>query len=329
MNSLKNSKSKYHNKNLRLLIIIFIGLFITYYFNNINKNKNNNIVYKSKIELSKPKFNSIPTIKNKDVNPSIDARYWALYDIESSSMIIGKNYDSKVPIASITKIMTAIIVLEQSKIDEVVTIPKIAVNVSGSKILLKSDEKITVEGLLQGSLINSGNDAAYSLGYYIADKFKPEITPEEKINFFVDLMNKKAEELGLLNTRYFDPAGLDDNGKSTVRDQGILITYVLNNQTIASIINKPEATIYSVDGTIEHKLENSNRLVKEEMYYMGIIGGKTGFTPVAGHNLVAAARRDEHILIAIIISTYSNLNTASATEAKKLLDWGFNNLIWT
>lgn len=329
MISLKNSKLKLRNRNLRLLLIIFIGTLLIYYLNNISSFKENSINSKNKIELNNLKSNLIPTINKNAINPKIAARYWALYDVESSSLIIGDNYDSQVPIASLTKIMTAIISLERSKAEEVVTIPKMAVNVNGSKILLQTDEKISIESLLQGLLINSGNDAAYSLAYFIADKIKPEITPEEKINLFIDLMNKKAVDLGLTNTQYLDPAGLDDNGKSTVRDQGILITYALRNQNITSIINKPESTIYSSDGKIEHKLENSNRLVKEEMYYMGIIGGKTGFTPISGHNLITAAKRNEHILIAIIISTYNNINTASAVEAKKLLDWGFNNLTWS
>src|SRR3990167_11472822 len=322
MNSLKISRLKYLNQKFRLIIILIAGTIIVIYINIVGNSKYINVNSVLNFELKKPNLNEIPTVKNQDIHPNVSARYWALYDVGSSTLINGNNYDVKVPIASITKIITSIVVLDNSKIDEVVTVPTLATQVNGSRIELRSNERITVGSLLQGLLINSGNDAAYTLGYFIADKLKPSTIPEEKIGIFVELMNKKASELGLTSTIYFDPAGLDDNGKSTARDQGILISYALRNTIFTSIINKSGSVIKSIDGTIEHKLENSNRLVKEEMYYSGIIGGKTGFTPTSGHNLVTAASRNDHTLVAIIISTYSNLNTASAAEAKKLLDWG-------
>lgn len=329
MNNSKNSKSRYPNNKYRFVVVIIIGLLLMFYLIKIGNKQASDVRSKSIVALPGLLADKIPTRNPNSSDPLISARYWALYDVESGSLVAGKNYDTKVAIASVTKIMTSIVVLDNSKVDEVVTVPDIAAKINGSTIQLRTSEKITVDNLLHGLLINSGNDAAYALAYYVGDKLDRSASPEQKVALFIGLMNDKASAIGLTKTNYFDPAGLDDNGKSTVRDQGILLSQALRSPIITSIINKPEALIKSTDGLIEHKLENSNRLVKEEMYYTGIIGGKTGFTPTAGHNLIAAASQDDNVLVAIIISTYSTLNTASATEAKKLLDWGFSSLSWT
>ena len=116
---------------------------------------------------------------------------------------------------------------------------------------------------------------------------------------------------------------------STARDQGLLVAYALGNDSFKKIITMPDAVLYSTDMKISHVIDNSNRLVKAEMYYQGIIGGKTGFTPTAGHNLVTAAQRDGHTLVVVIFNTYDRVNkAASAIEARKLLDWGFDNFSW-
>lgn len=329
MNNSKNSKSKYLNNKYRIVVVIIIGLLLVFYLTKIENKQDNDVRSKNIISLPGLLVDKIPIRNPNSSDPIIGARYWALYDVGSGSLIAGNNYDTRVAIASVTKIMTSMVVIDNTEVGEVVTVPDIAAKINGSTIQLRSSEKITVENLLHGLLINSGNDAAYSLAYFVGDKLDRSASAEQKIALFIDLMNDKARNIGLTNTKYSDPAGLDDNGKSTVRDQGILLSQALRSPIIRSIINKPEALIKSTDGLIEHKLENSNRLVKEEMYYTGIIGGKTGFTPAAGHNLIAAASRDDHVLVAIIINTYSSLNTASATEAKKLLDWGFNSLKWT
>jgi len=225
--------------------------------------------------------------------------------------------------------MTALIISQEHDMAEIVEIHPKTTQVIGSTIMLKENEKISVENLLNGLLINSGNDAAYALAYYnITKSSQPTIDYSKAIDQFVDKMNKKAIEFGMKNTNYHDPAGLNDDARSSVRDQGILFARFLRSQILSNIINKASSDISSVDGKIIHKLDNSNRLVKDEMFYDGIIGGKTGFTPTAGHNLITAAKRNDHTLIAVIINTYSNSKSASAIEARNLLDWGFTNLVW-
>lgn len=311
-------------------IVLIIGYFTYAYLKTSNSPNLPRVLGTQDIKnISYPKIAPVP-IKSKDSsNPDIKARYVALFDVDSGAMLYGSNENEKVPIASVTKIMSAVISLENYKLEDIVSISKQAATINGSVIMLRTDEKITVKSLLEGLLIQSGNDAAHALAEHYSTILNYPASPEEATTEFVKAMNKKAQDLELSDTKYLDPAGLDDNGYSSARNQGILISYALRNSTFKSIISTPESIIASVDGKITHKIDNSNRLVKQEMYYPGIIGGKTGFTPTAGHNLVTAAVRDGHTLVAVIISTYDTKNTAaSAIEARKLLDWGFNNFNW-
>lgn len=249
--------------------------------------------------------------------PLVNARQAILIDRDSFYILYEKDAYLSVPIASVTKLATALVVLERYKLDDVVTVPREATLVAGTKIGLKTGEKITVENLLKTSLIHSGNDATYALAYHGGS-----------LQEFVGWMNEKAKTVGLKNTKFADPAGLDDSGHSTAFDLGILLARAFREDTVIKIVGTAKETVTSTDGVIRHELENSNRLVKEEMYFQGIVGGKTGFTPVAGHNLVAAAERDGHMLISVIINTYEDTKEASARENARLLQWGFENHTW-
>jgi len=224
-----------------------------------------------------------------------------------------KNSRESVPVASITKVMTAVVVLEKYKLDRVVEIKKENTDVIPSKIFLVTGEKISIENLLSGALIASGNDAALALS--TIDTTQPE---------FVALMNRKAEELGLIDTKFFDPAGLNDEGKSSARDIAVLFSYALNNETFKKIVGTKEADIKSADGTQVHQVKNSNRLLTGEIPIDGIVlGGKTGVTDLAGHTLVCAVNKNNTLLIGVILNTASNSKSASAEEMKKMFDWGY------
>lgn len=311
------------------IVLIFISILFIY-TRSIHTQSPVNITVSDDLQLlSKPTISLIPIKNSFAKTPQILARTIALYDVDSGTFLYGVHEGDIVPIASITKIMTSIVALEQYKITDVVTVSKESTHSLGSVINLREGEMITVESLLYGLLIPSGNDAAHALAKHSAT-LAPYINSErDPVEIFVTIMNEKAKEIGLTHTVYKDPAGLDDTGISTARDQGLLIAYALRNETFRKIINTPETTLYSTDMKISHVIDNSNRLVKEEMYYQGIIGGKTGFTPAAGHNLVTAATRDGHTLVAVIFNTFDSVNkAASAIEARKLLDWGFANFTW-
>lgn len=305
-----------------ILILILIFIYINFFYNN-SKSLSNDFTHKSNISLNLDDNNfmlnsiikKIPTKKSNFEEPDIWSQSYILID-QNTSMILAKyNENKKVPVASTTKIMTAIIVLENYKLDEIIKISQDAATQIGDDIDLMTDEKISVYDLLLCLLIKSGNDAAYALAEHMG------------YNKFIEKMNEKVKYLGLKNTEFKDPAGLDDSGYSTPYDLAIMTNYALKNNTFKEIINKQNAIAKSVDGYYEHELKNSNRLIQSDelFYYDKSIGVKTGFTPDAGHCLVSAASDKNHTLISVVLNTFEDTADASAKESNKLLHWGFNN----
>lgn len=264
-----------------------------------------------------------PQVKVKFSAPraNIYAKNYLLVDLGSGTVLASKAESDRVPIASTTKIMTAVIVLENFQLDETVTISETAANQIGATANFRVGEKIKVIDLLKCLLIKSANGAAYALAEHLNGP--GEKGPQK----FIALMNDKATSLGMANTEYHDPAGLDVTGWSSARDLVTITTQALKNPVFAEIVKTPSAVVTDVTGQIWHKLENSNRLVKD-WDYPGAIGVKTGFMPEAGHCLVSAAKRDDHTLISVVLNTNADTPTASAEESRKLLDWGFTNTIW-
>lgn len=258
-----------------------------------------------------------PSRKDDAKEPLIYANNVALIDVTSMYLLYGKNEKASVPIASITKLMTALITVENFNPNDKITVEKQDVMIEGSKVGLVANEQMTVDSLLNGLLIVSGNDAASALSHH-----------NMKAEEFVALMNKRARELGMKETNFLDPAGLNDQGRSSAYDIGILLSQTLKNEKIVSFISKAQETIKSVDGSSSHDLKNSNRLVTDEMHYDGIIGGKTGFTPDAGHSLASAAKINGRIMVAIVLNTADTSKAASAIETRKLFDWARNSLFY-
>lgn len=261
-----------------------------------------------------------PEIRSGAVKTNVNAKEYILVDSESGVVLAQNGKNTKVPIASTTKIMTAIVALENYKLDEVATISSAATSQVPSVAHLRIGEKITIENLLNCLLIPSGNDAAYAIAEHMNN------SDETGISKFVEKMNEKAKELGMDNTHYEDPAGLDSNGYSTVYDLYIITKYALRNDKFREIVKRDSYVAKNTTGTISHSLKQSNRLITDS--YMGAIGVKTGFTPEAGHCLVGAATRDGHTLISVVLNTYYTTPDASAIESKRLLDWGFQNTEW-
>ena len=259
------------------------------------------------------KIHKYPKKINSDETVNILADSAELIDSQTKYPLYEKNPNKQVAIASITKVMTAIVALEIYKTTDIVEITKEDTEINGSKAFLKTGEKMTVENLLYCMLMPSGNDAAMTLATYKQTKDQ-----------FVELMNKKALELGLKDTKFQDPAGLNDDGRSTAHDIAILFSYALTKDEFVKVISTAEYTAKSVDGNETHELKNSNRLTTGEIPMEGIIGGKTGFTPDAGHTLVSSAQKDGNKIVGVVLNTYSSTPAASAEEMKKLLSYGFS-----
>ena len=272
-------------------------------------------------QMNLPTIFNLPTTKINNPKVNILAKQFVLVDGESGLILNEKNSNGQVPIASTTKIMSAIVALENYNLGDVVTVPKIATEQIPTVVNLRVGEKITVSELLHCMLIKSGNDSAFAVATFM-DK-----TNNSDVTAFVDKMNAKAKELGMKDTHYLSPAGLNDDGYSSAADLAKVTRYALESPTFREIVSTDKYVATNTTKTIFHALENSNRLVTTYQY-LGAIGVKTGFTYAASHCLVGAAKRNNHTLIAVILGTYADTPTASADEARKLLDWGFTNVNW-
>jgi D-alanyl-D-alanine carboxypeptidase (penicillin-binding protein 5/6) len=273
----------------------------------------------SNLNNALPDILPLPTIKANAPKAVANATDYILVDANSGTILAGKNENVQVPIASTTKIMTATIALENYKLDDIATISSTATSQVPSVAYLQTGEQITIENLLNCMLIPSGNDAAYA----VAEHMSGDTGGTAK---FVAKMNEKAKELGMTDTHYEDPAGLNSAGYSSPYDLYLITKYALQNPVFRQIVGRSSYTAKNVTGTIYHSLKQSNRLVTD--FYPGAIGVKTGFTDEAGHCLVGAATRNGHTLISIVLKTYSTTPSASADEAERLLTWGFANTSW-
>jgi len=305
-----------------LLIILGAGFLVFKYKIIINRPQVlGTNVYKA-INTTAPVFDKIPTKINQSSDPNILSKAAYLMDADTAYPLYSQEADEKLPVASLTKMITALVVLENhpNNLQDEVTITYKMIAVVGTDIQLKPGEKMLVENLLNGLLIMSGNDTANALAEHFGGK-----------DPFVKEMNEKAKTIGAINTSFQDPAGLSEDGYSTAKDLALIITYAIKNSKFLEIINTPKKTITTTDGLYSHDLVNSNRLIREEegaYYYPYAIGGKTGFTNEAGHVMVTCAEKDKHKIIAVVLNTNESSITASAKESKKLLEWGFTNWTW-
>lgn len=256
-------------------------------------------------------------IINNAPEPPIYAKSYLLLDTTSAEIVVGENVDRVVPIASTTKMVTALVARKLFDLDEVVTVSSFSSNIIGSGIGLVTNEKITVENLLKGLLIKSGNDAAFALAEHYSQEYK-------NYQSFVEQMNNYIEEVGLTNSVFGDPAGLDDEvGRSTSWELAQIARLVLLDPVLSSIVKTASTTIYSADKVFRHDLTNSNRLIQSDSpYYLpGSVGIKTGFTHDAGHCLVSAYESDNGLLVGVVLNTVEYTATASSAESRKLYTW--------
>ncbi len=262
-----------------------------------------------------------------------DVKIWSgasvAIDADSGTILHYAEGRKQTQIASLTKIMTAILVVENVKnLDETATITKTALNVDGTVVgcptsvfcnanQMFAGEKISVRNLLKAMLLNSANDAATALAIHVSD------APEN----FVKLMNAKTKELGLKDTNFCTPSGLEIDGKemdcySSAYDIARIASHSLQYDIIWDIMRVEEEQVYSVDGKYMHQLKNTDMLLRE---MPNCLGGKTGFTPLAGKSLltVAADPTGKHKIISVILNDENRWE-----DMKKLVDWTFANHEW-
>lgn len=252
--------------------------------------------------------------------PTINAKSYLLMDGEQGDVLAGKDYLQSLPVASTTKMLTAITANKLIPDGEEILISPNADKTIGSTMNIIAGETYSKDALLKGLLIQSANDAAVAL----AEHYTKE---SGNVRAFVDEMNKLAKSFGLTDTYFIDPAGLDDRGKSSAMSLARIAQLLLDDSYLESIVSTPKATVSSLGGRII-ELTNSNRLLQVDSgYYLeGTIGVKTGFTPEAGHCLVTAYKNNDKYFIAVVLHTDEFSVTASAKESRKLLVWASSEL---
>ncbi len=228
-----------------------------------------------------------------------------LMEQESGRVLYGKNEHQSLKIASITKIMTAILAIESGKLDETVLVSKHAEGTEGSSLYLVSGEKMKLEDLVYGLMMRSGNDAAIAIAEHVGGS----------VDGFVYLMNEKAKEIGMSNTLFRNPHGLDthDDHLSSAYDMAILTQYAMTNETFQTISSTKK---YRSQGEHVRVFHNKNRLLTEKYDYS--TGGKTGYTKLAKRTLVSTASKDGLNLITVTLNDPNDWD-----DHMNLFNWGF------
>ena len=240
---------------------------------------------------------------------SVSAASAVLINADTGTVVYGKNAYEQRAMASTTKIMTALLTAEAGELDKKFTVDSYAIKVEGTSMGLKAGDIVTRRALLYGMLLPSGNDAANAAAVSVSGSMPA----------FVELMNRKAEELGLKNTHFANPSGLDAQGHyTTAYDLAMLAAYALENPVFAEICCCSDAQVEYGNPPYLRWLSNSNKLLWQ---YEGCVGVKTGFTDNARRCLVSAAERNGVRLICVTLNAPDDWD-----DHRKMLDYGFQQV---
>ena len=236
--------------------------------------------------------------------PSIESQSAILIEQSTGKVLFGENAHQRLPMASTTKIMTALIAIEKGNLDDIVTTASEAYGVEGSSMYIQKNEKLSLKDLIYGLMLNSGNDAAIAIAIHIGGS----------IEGFADLMNERALSLGLTNTHFVTPNGLHDPEHYTSAfDLAAIAREAMNNETFREIAATP---YYCTEtGNVKRTLKSKNKILWQ---YEGGNGIKTGYTEAAGKCLVFSAERADMELIGVVLNSPDIF-----PESMNMLDYGF------
>lgn len=263
----------------------------------------------NKIPFVKQPYSTQPTPKSnyKKFNPLAAAS--VIYDTGSGTNLLEKDISTPRPIASLAKLMTALIIMESHKPNEVVTVGKLpALGPEDQKLGLVEGEEITVGELLKAILIYSANDAANALAIYDSGS----------VEDFSKKMNDKAKLWGMTNSNFDEPSGLSSKNTSTPKDLIKLASVLSTNQTFKEITSTANSKIFNQDGKA-YTLTTTNKILGS----VGVVGMKTGYTLDAGQCLITAVERNGRRIITVVLNSPDRFQ-----ESKNMIEWAFNNHIW-
>lgn len=279
----------------RFFVLLLFVLAVSFF---VSRNRNSPLISNFQSLVSSP----VPISQNLPP-PAVSAKNIFLIDQTSQTVLLQKSADQSVFPASTTKMMTALVVLENFSLDQTITVTQSYP--IGQNVGFKPGETLTVEQLLYALLVQSGNDAAEILA---------ENLPSGR-QAFIDAMNTKAAELNLVHTRFTNPTGIDESGHySSAADLARLASTALKNPEFARIV-ATENTIVTT-----HILTNVNQLLGK---IPGVLGVKTGFTDGAGQSLVTLVSRDNHPVIMVVLGSLDRFG-----DSEKLINWIYSNFHW-
>jgi D-alanyl-D-alanine carboxypeptidase len=240
--------------------------------------------------------------------PSIKGRAAIVVDLSSGQILYQQDQGTRYAEASLTKMMTAMVAADLTPLDTVITVPDAATQVEPNHMGISTGEKLTVRELLEGMLLDSGNDAAEAIAMGIVDRAR-----------FIDFMNQKAAALHLRATHFTNPSGLDDaDHYSSAYDLAVVgATLLADYPDIRAIVGSKQVSIYA---TPQHKAFNPINIDRLLSTYPGAIGIKPGYTGAAGYCLAAAATRNGRTILVVVLGS-----TQHFTDAATLLDFGFRH----
>lgn len=250
----------------------------------------------------------VPTAVSSAYELEISASGYVLINADTWEVLASKNAHTRLPMASTTKLMTALILAEQRTPFKTIVTTAEMVTVEGSSMGLKVGDTVSYYALMVGMMLPSGNDAANTAAISVAGS----------IGNFAVLMNKRAAEIGMVNTNFVTPSGLDDeNHYSTAYDMALLAAVALENDTLKKIVSSEALEVSFGNPPYNRRLYNHNKLLKTYEYCIGL---KTGFTKKSGRCLVSAAEKDGRRVIAVTLNAPNDWS-----DHKKLLDYGLDN----
>ncbi|MFA5135159.1 MAG: serine hydrolase [Patescibacteria group bacterium] len=247
---------------------------------------------------------------------AISAHSGVVLDVDSGKILWQKDAEEALPIASLTKLMTALVFLETNPdfSAEITIEASDNVDVPGSKLHVQPGERVTVGDLFYTSLVGSANNATKALA-------RSTGLPEEQ---FITRMNALARDMGLEHTIFYEVTGLDPQNTSTVLEYSFLANYAFRNETIKRTLATREYTFETIDKKIIHRIKNTNQLLNDGE--LELIGAKTGYLDEAGYTFVCEASENGHRTIVVLFRSSSS--ESRFIEAKALLQWSFDNFVW-
>jgi D-alanyl-D-alanine carboxypeptidase len=257
----------------------------------------------------KVKETKVELVNNNLPAPKLSAVAVIAMDVQTGQILYQKNIHERLAPASTTKIMTAIISSEHFSDAELLTVPSQAL-VGGSTMGLQAGESLTYRSLLYGMMLNSGNDAAFTIAMNYPGGY----------DAFIAKMNQRISELGLADTHFDNPAGFDSpTHYSSAYDLLQIGKEAMVNAKLGKVFSTKETSVTSIDKTQTHVLKNLNKLLNED----GVIGIKTGTTEMAGESLVGLVEKNGHTLLTVMLNSQDRFG-----EMRNLIDWIFQNYSW-